>query len=104
MRESSIRIAVLSYLGECEFAEAPLPQAKEVAAVLGISRQTLYIWFRRELGVLPRDFLRGWRLLRGRALMSHLPVEVAARRSGFSSAASFRRGYRSVFGRTPRKR
>jgi len=76
----------------------------EIAAILGVSRTTLFYAFRAETGVSPVQYLRNCRIGRARELLStHRTLRLAdiARACGFSSAKYFMRTFKLFTGRTP---
>ncbi len=82
--------------------EEPL-EGETLANLIGISRRQLERLFRRHLQSSPSEYYMRLRLDRGRQLLqqSSLSVTDIALACGFSSASSFARAYRTVFGYPP---
>lgn len=79
--------------------EAPLPLA-EIAAHAAVSERTLERLFRRALGLSAGQYYRNLRLSRAQFLARNggLTLAEIAVRTGFSSAPTLARAYRSHFG------
>lgn len=79
----------------------PQTTPQTVADRLHISRRHLYRVF-DAAGTTPSSYLRDLRLAHAtRLLQDGCPVDVAARRSGFSSSAAFRRAFKQKHGAVP---
>ncbi|MFT2815914.1 helix-turn-helix transcriptional regulator [Leifsonia sp. A12D58] len=88
------------------YSRSPTLTAASVAAALQVSGRTLQKAFEQEETTLSRAILES-RLTHARALMERdraieLPLGVIAVRSGFVSASTFSRAFRSRYGLTPR--
>ena len=76
---------------------------KTLAAKCGVSREHFMREFKRRHGETPGVFLRRLRLEHARAMLAATeePIEAVALASGFATANSFARAYRTKFGRSP---
>lgn len=93
------RQTALMYMDQ-HFAD-PATSPQSVAEHLHVSRRHLYRVL-DEIGLTPSSYIRDLRLARAaRLLREGCSVDVAARRSGFSSTATFRRVFKQRFGSLP---
>ncbi len=73
------------------------------SAQVGVSRRQMERLFKQYTGTSPREYLMNMQLQRGRALLAETNLSVAevAIASGFLSAVSFSKRYRSKYGQSP---
>jgi len=84
--------------------ETPRPIA-EIARACGCSQRKLERAFERALGVTPQRYYQYLRLAAGRRMLldGSQSVTLVAARTGFSTATSFARAYRRMFGHAPKQ-
>jgi transcriptional regulator GlxA family with amidase domain len=84
--------------------ETPRPIA-EIARECGCSQRKLERAFERALGVTPQRYYLYLRLATGRRMLleGSQSVTLVAARTGFSTATSFARAYRRMFGHAPKQ-
>lgn len=84
--------------------ETPRPIA-EIARASGCSQRKLERAFERALGVTPQRYYQYLRLAAGRRMLldGSQSVTLVAARTGFSTATSFARAYRRMFGHAPKQ-
>lgn len=78
----------------------------ETAAILHVSRTTLFSAFRQELQQSPVQYLRGRRISRAQELLAaHGPIRLAdvAHICGFNDPKYFLRTFKEITGQTPRE-
>lgn len=76
---------------------------RELANSVGLSRAAFSERFHLRVGEPPLRYVRYWRMLKARRELrrTNSPIKSIAARSGYESAAGFRRAFRRVFGRAP---
>ena len=79
-----------------------LPSVRELAEAMGYSVNHFTRLFRQRTGTTPKQYLLTRRLAQARALLAAgLPVQQAARRSGFDDPLYFSRLFKQLFGVPP---
>lgn len=74
----------------------------EICTELGCSERYLRTVFLRDIGLLPKEWMRQERMLRARRMIGGgIDSSEAAQALGFASLDSFRREFREVYGVTP---
>lgn len=79
--------------------------AADLAAEAGLSRSALFTRFRREVGVLPMDYLSRWRMTLAQDLLRSggLAIAEVATRVGYGSASAFSVAFARQVGQPPGK-
>ena len=77
--------------------------AEEVASVLGVSRRTLELRFRKALSCSPKERLIELRLMKAKAMLEQgrEPIESIAALTGFCHAPHFSKSFKRRFGVSP---
>jgi len=91
-----------AYLRSCFINQTP-PKVYELALLLGLSRFTLGLKFRRERGMTLGAYFKQQQIKRGEKLLrtTRLSIPTIARRAAFNNERTFRRAFRRETGTTP---
>ena len=75
----------------------------EIASTLGISRQQLYLLFRKQFGISPKRYIMDLRMRQAETMLrqSRMQIKTIAANVGCSSELHLIREFRKRFGVTP---